>query len=84
MKPTKPTKNNTMQYKLTTLPPRTKFFGWDYNKAKQFRMTGREWHEYAKRETFKTERGGDSAWGSGMEIYWDETGPKYTGPQPGV
>lgn len=36
-------------------------------------MTGKEWHEYAKRETFKSERGADAAWGSGVEIWLDGT-----------
>lgn len=63
----------------TKLPPRTKFWGYDYKKGTLLRMTGKEWHEYAKRETFKSERGGDSAWGSGCEIYWDETDAKYKG-----
>lgn len=36
-------------------------------------MTGKEWHEYAKREEFKTEHGSDSAWGGGMEIWLDGT-----------
>lgn len=56
-----------------TLPPRTKFFGWDYNKNVQMRMTGKEWHQYAKRETFKSERASDSAWGNGCEIWLDGT-----------
>jgi hypothetical protein len=56
-----------------TLPPRTKFFGWDYNKAIQLRMTGKEWHQYAKLELFNHERGGDSAWGNGCEIWLDGT-----------
>jgi hypothetical protein len=55
------------------LPPRTKFYGWDYKKDEQLRMTGREWHEYAKREEFKVERGGDSARGNHMEIWLDGT-----------
>ena len=55
------------------LPPRTKYWGYDYKKDIQLRMTGKEWHEYAKRETFKTERGSDSAWGTGMEIWLDGT-----------
>jgi hypothetical protein len=53
------------------LPPRTKFRGWDYNKWTELRMTGREWHEYAKRETFKTERGADAAWGGRCEVWFD-------------
>jgi glycyl-tRNA synthetase alpha subunit len=36
-------------------------------------MTGKEWHQYAKREEFKTERGSDAAWGGGMEIWLDGT-----------
>jgi len=36
-------------------------------------MTGKEWHTYAKRETFKSERGSDSAWGSACEIWLDGT-----------
>lgn len=63
-----------MHQKLITLPPRTKFFGWDYNKNEELRMTGREWHEYAKRQEFKTERGSDAAWGAGVEIYLDGKG----------
>ena len=54
------------------LPPRTKFRGWDYNKQTELRMTGREWHEYAKRETFKTERGADAAWGGRCEVWFDD------------
>lgn len=57
--------------KTMRLPQRTKFYGWDYNKDCELRMTGREWHEYAKRDEFKTERGSDSAWGSKCEIYLD-------------
>lgn len=57
--------------KTVTLPARTKLWGYDYNKDQQFRMTGREWHEYAKRETFKSERGADAAWGGGCEIWLD-------------
>ena len=59
--------------KQMTLPPRTKLWGWDYTKKTQLRMTGKEWHQYAKREEFKTERGSDAAWGSGMEIWLDGT-----------
>lgn len=59
--------------KTIKLPPRTKLYGWDYKKDIQLRMTGREWHDYAKRDEFKTERGGDSAWGSHMEIWLDGT-----------
>lgn len=57
--------------KTMTLPSRTKLWGFDYNKAQQLRMTGKEWHEYAKRPEFKTERGSDAAWGSGCEIWLD-------------
>jgi hypothetical protein len=59
--------------KMMTLPSRTKLWGWDYNKAQQFRMTGKEWHEYARRPEFKTERGADSAWGGGVEVWLDGT-----------
>ncbi len=61
-----------MNVRLIKLPPRTKFRGWCYNKAREFRMTGREWHEYAKRDMFKTEHGADSAWGNGCEIWFDK------------
>jgi hypothetical protein len=57
--------------KLIKLPPRTKFYGFDYTKNLQFRMTGKEWHEYARRETFKVEHGGDTAFGNKCEIYLD-------------
>jgi hypothetical protein len=57
--------------KLVTLPPRTKFWGWDYKKQEQLRMTGKEWHQYAKRETFKSEHGVDAAWGGGCEVWLD-------------
>lgn len=53
------------------LPQRTKFYGWDYTKWRQLRMTGKEWHEYAKRSEFKTERGADSAWGNRIEVWLD-------------
>jgi len=59
--------------KTMRLPQRTKLYGWDYNKWTQLRMTGKEWHEYAKRTEFKTERGSDSAWGSKCEIWLDGT-----------
>ncbi len=59
--------------KTMTLPPRTKFYGWDYTKQQQLRMTGKEWHQYAKRNEFKTERGSDSAWGNSCEIWLDGT-----------
>jgi hypothetical protein len=57
--------------KTICLPPRTKFCGWDYNKDIPLRMTGREWHEYAKRGEFKTEHGADSAWGNRVEVWLD-------------
>jgi len=59
--------------KTIKLPPRTKLHGFDYAKACDLVMTGREWHQLAKRESFKTERGSDAAWGSGFEIYLDGT-----------
>jgi len=59
--------------KTMRLPQRTKFFGWDYNKWVQLRMTGKEWHAYAKRDEFKTERGSDSAWGNKCEVWLDGT-----------
>ena len=59
--------------KTMQLPPRTKFYGWDYNTDRQLRMTGKEWHAYAKRTEFKTERGSDSAWGSKCEVWLDGT-----------
>jgi hypothetical protein len=36
-------------------------------------MTGKEWHQHARRETFKTERGADSVWGNSFEIWLDGT-----------
>ncbi len=57
--------------KTLVLPSRTKFWGWDYNKDQQLRMTGKEWHQYAKRETFKSEHGADAAWGGGVEVWLD-------------
>ena len=59
--------------KSVVLPPRTKFYGWCYRKQQQLRMTGKEWHQYAKREEFKTERGSDAAWGNGCEVWLDGT-----------
>lgn len=59
--------------KLIKLPPRRKFWGWDYKKDQQLRMTGKEWHAYARRDQFKTERGGDSAFGGGIEVWLDGT-----------
>jgi hypothetical protein len=57
--------------KLIKLPPRTKLYGYDYSKNVQLRMTGKEWHAYARRETFKVEHGGDAAFGGRCEIYLD-------------
>jgi hypothetical protein len=59
--------------KTLCLPPRTKFYGWDYNTDTQLRMTGKEWHVYAKRGEFKTEHGSDSAWGGKVEVWLDGT-----------
>lgn len=56
-----------------TLKPRTKYFGWDYKKDTQLRMTGKEWHIYAKREVFHHDRGDDSARGNHCEIWLDGT-----------
>lgn len=66
--------------KTITLPPRTKFYGWDYTKQQQLRMTGKEWHQYAKRNEFKTERGSDSAWGNLCEIWLDGTDQAHKQP----
>lgn len=60
------------KYKREPLPPRTKLYGWDYNKAKEFRMTGKEWMEYARVSIFKFERGNDAAYsGNGIEVWLD-------------
>ena len=59
--------------KLVKLSPRKKLWGWDYKKNQQLRMTGKEWHAYARRDQFKTERGGDSAFGGGIEVWLDGT-----------
>lgn len=61
-----------MQQKYTTLPPRTKFEGWDYHKNQRLRMTGKEWHVYAKTDRFKVSRDRDNrdATMRGYEI-WD-------------
>lgn len=59
-------------YKREKLSPRKKLWGWDYNKAAQFCMTGKEWHEYVRRDAFKIERGGDTAYsGNGVEVWLD-------------
>jgi len=56
--------------KLIKLPPRTKLYGYDYSKNVQLRMTGKEWHAYARRETAKGELDGDDAVGglSGIDL----------------
>lgn len=61
----------TQHYKTIKLPPRRKMYGRDYEKRQQLCMTGKEWHQYAKRDSFKTERGSDSAWGNSVEVYVD-------------
>ena len=63
--------------KHVTLPPRKKLFGFDYNKAVQLCMTGKEWHQYAKAEQFKTENGNDAAWKNGCEVWLDGTNMEY-------
>ena len=65
----------------TTLKPRSKYFGWDYTKNTQLRMTGKEWHTYAKRELFNYNRGDDSARGSNYEIWLDGTDINYKPPK---
>ena len=57
--------------KHAKLPPRKKLWGFDYRKNEQMRMTGKEWHAYARRDQFKTERGGDSAFCGGIEVWLD-------------
>lgn len=59
--------------KLIQLPSRRKLWGWDYKKNQQLRMTGKEWHAYARRQEFKTEHGGDAAFGGGIEVWLDGT-----------
>lgn len=60
-----------MNEKAIVLSPRRKYFGWCYKTDKQLRMTGKEWHEYARRQQFKTEHGSDSAWGNKCEVWLD-------------
>ncbi len=55
------------------LPSRKKLYGWDYRKDKQLHMTGKEWHQYADLQQFKTERAADSAWGNKCEVWLDGT-----------
>jgi hypothetical protein len=59
--------------KSMRLPPRKMLFGFDYNRNQELRMTGKEWHIYAKVDEFKTERASDSAWAKGCEIWLDGT-----------
>jgi len=62
-----------MNKSSTTLKPKTKYFGWDYRKNVQLRMTGKEWHIYTKRERFNYERGNDAVTGNACEIWLDGT-----------
>jgi hypothetical protein len=59
------------------LPPRTKLYGYDYDKNQILRMTGTEWHTYTKRDVFKHPHDKDSrdtAWsGTGVEVWLDGT-----------
>jgi len=61
--------------KAIKLPPRTKLYGYDYNKNQTLHMTGKEWHTYAKRDTFKhpfDRDARDTAWsGTGIEVWLD-------------
>lgn len=61
--------------KAIKLPPRTKLYGYDYNKNQMLQMTGKEWHQYCKRETFKhpyDKDSRDTAWsGTGVEVWLD-------------
>lgn len=54
------------------LQPRKKFEGYDYNKNCHLEMTGKEWHRYAKVETFKVSRdrdNRDATSGRGHEVW---------------
>lgn len=57
--------------KQIKLPPRTRFEGFDYNKATKLTMTGREWHAYAKVDLFKISRDRDNrdATANGCEVW---------------
>jgi predicted chitinase len=63
------------------LKPRSKYFGWDYTKNTQLRMTGKEWHNYAKCELFNHNRGDDSARASHCEIWLDGTDINHKPPK---
>lgn len=57
--------------KHTTLPPRTVFKGYCYHKNQEFKMTGKEWHEYAKTDKFKCSPDKDNkdfTW-NGVEVW---------------
>jgi hypothetical protein len=62
-----------MALKKVSLSSRKMYHGYDYSKDKDFRMTGKEWHQYAKCDDFKCEIGGDTAFGNRLEIYLDGT-----------
>jgi hypothetical protein len=55
------------------LGKRTKYYGWDYKRNRELRMTGKEWHQYAKLETFSHQRGSDAVTGNSCEIWLDGT-----------
>lgn len=63
------------------LSPRKKYFGWCYRTSQQLRMTGREWHEYARVEEFKTAHGADSAWRNKCEVWLDGLDRDKRGPR---
>jgi hypothetical protein len=44
-------------------------------------MTGKEWHDYAKREVFNHDRGDDSARGNHCEIWLDGTDINHKPPR---
>lgn len=60
-----------MNYKQVKLPPRTKFKGFDYSKSVELEMTGKEWHQYGKTETFKlaSDRDNRDATCKGLEVW---------------
>lgn len=64
-----------------TLKGRRKYFGWCYRTDKQLRMTGKEWHEYARLPEFKTCYGSDSAWGNRCEVWLDGLDRDMKGPK---
>ncbi len=58
--------------KPVRLHPRKKYEGFDYSRARSFTMTGREWHQYAKVDTFKlsSDRDNrDATSGRGHEVW---------------